>query len=378
MIPAEVVLPTSTGAKDSDEIVVFSKNALAWNSDSAINVVKTELNALYGEMTTWGIGDWNISDLYSEEDFGFICRTPTELGEKAIEYFAEALKGRVDTALSQEELQNLNFQLFQSFYGQGNMTMTTDALPFHLTGNEDFTGLDFKEQDLSKITGMTGHQLGQASRIFSTVLPEIVLDGTEDFSNLEICYSADLSKLKNATYAQVAQMYSNTTNGDYVTYPSLAYSSELSTSTLSTLPQSAFRDATIPYSKCIDAWGYPSENGPIMQFNGTENINNVISNGVYDFTRTTGITTTQLLQADSWKECKLPAVTFNGTEPFTVSCWMADLTNVSGLTGTQIAQSDNISEMKCTSAQYNSWKSALSAAHSGQGIYVDNVYTVIP
>ena len=51
LIPQNVVLPTSTGAADSDEVVVFNKSALSWKSDNALSASYAPLLEKYGDMT---------------------------------------------------------------------------------------------------------------------------------------------------------------------------------------------------------------------------------------------------------------------------------------------------------------------------------------
>ena len=51
LIPQNVVLSTSTGAADSDEVVVFNKGTLSWKSDNALSVSYAPLLEKYGDMT---------------------------------------------------------------------------------------------------------------------------------------------------------------------------------------------------------------------------------------------------------------------------------------------------------------------------------------
>ena len=51
LLSSEVILPTSTGAKDSDEVVVFNSKGLVWNSDNAGTIALYPLLAKYGDMT---------------------------------------------------------------------------------------------------------------------------------------------------------------------------------------------------------------------------------------------------------------------------------------------------------------------------------------
>ena len=78
MLPAEVVLPTSTNAdKPSDEVVVFSASGLSWVADTAVNAI----NQMFSGMDK---DDW--------DNFTWYENSKTSLN--AANYLASIIKGK--------------------------------------------------------------------------------------------------------------------------------------------------------------------------------------------------------------------------------------------------------------------------------------------
>ena len=202
-------------------------------------------------------------------------------------------------------------------------------------GNEDFSRLSMSDlMDLSSLKGITAGQLVQFGLISNCKVPNMQCDGSEDFSKFNIS-GGDLSGWTGITGTQVLQAIS-TGRADSVTWPAT------------------------------------------LTFTGTEDFSSAnVKNR--DLSLFKGITAAQLTTTELTGTV-LPAADFTGAPGFTQSIQRADLTQCTGLTAQQITSSSNWVNIKLTQAQYDSMANDLAASmptNKSKRIYIDGVLKTI-
>ena len=117
LIPQNIVLPTSTGAADSDEVVLFNKGALSWSSTTA-------LSASYAEQMGISKDDWDTmlgeKTLFSEwSEYKTYNLTFSEYTQKDLDFLNAVASGEVTgAAITQEDAKSIlqsNAQLLESY-----------------------------------------------------------------------------------------------------------------------------------------------------------------------------------------------------------------------------------------------------------------------
>ena len=202
-------------------------------------------------------------------------------------------------------------------------------------GDEDFSRLSMSDlMDLSSLKGITAGQLVQFGSISFCTVPNMQCNGSEDFSKFNMC-GVDLSGWTGITGTQVLQVIS-TGRADSVTWPE----------TLTFTGREDFSSANV-------------KNRDLSPFKG--------------------ITAAQLTTTDLTGTV-LPAADFMGAPGFTKSIQRADLTKCTGLTAQQITSSSNWANIRLTQAQYDSMVTDLAASMpttKSKRIYVDGVLKTI-
>ena len=249
LIPQNVVLPTSTGAADSDEVVVFNKSALSWKSDNALSASYAPLLEKYGDMTidelrtamgpsgTFNFADgwvetgWltavspeqqelreylslvannklqadNLTQLeartYLQEQFDAIINLRENIGEGSFGAFpCEGID------FSNKNLNYADLSLCTGITGEQitSSEFTGAKLPtITFTGNESFQNKDITETDLSKCTGVTAEQIMSTTRFTGAKLPAITFTGNESFTGRDLYY-VDISQCTGITAEQIS------------------------------------------------------------------------------------------------------------------------------------------------------------------------------
>ena len=242
LIPQNVVLPTSTGAADSDAVVLFNKGALSWSSTTALSASYAPLLEKYGDMTidelraAMGPADWTengwISEVtperqeirdylsliannklksdnlgsdealaYLQEQFELILSEQRDSGEGVFQAFP--CEGLDFTGM---DLANVDLSSCTGIIGEQILSAseigwaTLPAITF--SGNESFDEENLYYTDLSRCTGITGEQIMSADEIGWATLPAITFSGNESFNGKELC-GTDFSKCTGITGAQI-------------------------------------------------------------------------------------------------------------------------------------------------------------------------------
>ena len=420
LIPQNVVLSTSTGAADSDEVVVFNKGTLSWKSDNALSASYTALLEKYGAMTIDELrvamgpeGTWDWDKCEWAEDGWLKDVTPEH--QEIRDYLSLIANNKLksDNLGSDEALAYLQeqFDLFTSlgyvtematlgafpcegldFTGRtidsadltgcigitGDQLMSAEYIVYtklpvvEFTGNESFAGKSLNYTDFSNCTGITGEQIMSAGDISSVKLPAITFTGNESFAgkNLE---GVDLSKCTGITAAQI--MSASSIMGAEL--PALTFTGNESFAGIDLFATNLSLCSGITAAQIMSASDIAHAQLPAITFTGNEPFAGKDLSET-DFSRCTGITGEQIISAGNLTNTKLPAITFTGNESFARKSLSGyDLTNYTGITAAQIGSAGNISNMRITTAQYNEWKSTLQSKFNGKNVYVDGVRTKI-
>lgn len=418
LIPQNIVLPTSTNASDTQEIVAFSSTKLSWNSGTASQLA---MNALASKYAGYTIEDLSTLLGYAYDvntNYGWVTGMPENITpqdvDEILQYLSWVANNKIssDSITASEAMEQLQAKL--SDYTAGAQTLGyTYAVAFPCEGL-DFTGISLNKCNLMNATGLTAEQIASVTDLSSSILPAITFTGTEDLSGIN-ANSADLSNCIGITGIQLTSM------GD-ITY--------------ATLPECMFngnetftgRDLTgVDLSKCngitasqiLSATSLRSTILPNISFNGTEDFSNKMFS-LTDLSKCTGITGAQLMSAATIQGAKLPTVAFTGTEDFSgkylgttdmsqctgitasqilsvatlpsklpaiafngnesfegKSLSSTDFSKCTGITAAQIGSTTSVSNMRMTTAQYNEWKSTLQSKFKNKYVYVDGVRTKI-
>ncbi len=210
LIPQNVVLPTSTGAADSDDVVVFNKSALSWKSDNALSASYAPLLEKYGDMTIDELraamgpaGTWNLDEYTWVEDGWLKKLTPKQ--QEIREYLSLVGNNKLksDKLTSEEAMAYLQsqFDLIAKTYDMTGYTYMADFGAFPCMGIS-FFGKSLEFSDLSKCTSITSEQVLQADSLHYSYLPAIVFNGHESFEGKYLEY-VDLSKCIGITGEQI-------------------------------------------------------------------------------------------------------------------------------------------------------------------------------
>ena len=382
LIPQEITLPTSTGAKDSDEVVVFNSNALAWNSQNAGVVALAPLLEKYG--------DW------SNEDFQTLFSNPGEYNYDSWEWDNGWLTGYLNGEESQSEIDEAREYLSLIARGllssdklsasdakaelQRQLDVMCEDVGDHegpYFGSFPFYGLSLENKviyrtDLTNTQGLTGSQITSLSGLTDTILPAVHFSETDSFANFDSLGNVDFSKCTGLTGAHIAECDDWTA----CTLPPITFSGneDLSQVRLNWVDLSKSSGLTV--DQVINAYSLYHTTLPAINFTGTEDLTPTGSADKWEgtnFTACTGITGTQYLNYlhNSYDTC-FSSISFNGTEDFSgVDLSSKDVTSFKGVTGSQISKATSIDGMQLTSEQYETWKDDLNAKFSGSTIYVD-------
>ena len=335
LIPQNVVLPTSTGAADSDEVVVFNKSALSWKSDNALSASYAPLLEKYGDMTidelrtAMGPAGMFDDNIYEWVEDGWL-QGATEEQQEIREYLSAVGNNKLQSGLitSGEAMAYLQEQ-FDSM-----LAIVTDSAGERRFYGFPCEGLDFTDRllygaDLSKCTGITGEQIASAGALGCAILPAITFTGNESFDG-KYLIDTDLSNCTGITVAQIMS------------------ASDIFSTTL-----------------------------PALTFTGDESFAGKNLYGT-NFSKCTGITGEQIMSASDIRSAKLPAISFSGNESFTnTNLWNTDLSKCTGITAAQIGSAKRVDGIHITTAQYNEWKSTLQTKIKNKYVYVDGVRTKI-
>ena len=190
LIPENVVLPTSTGAANSDEVVVFNKSALSWKSDNALSASYAPLLEKYGDMTidelhtAMGPSGTYDPNAWEWAENGWL-REITPEQQEIREYLSLVANNKLqsDTITSSEARSYLQEQ----FDAIAIMNMNNGAA---LCGAFPCEGLSFSNiigyLDLSQCTGITAEQILSAKSLEETILPAITFTGNESFLGVKL------------------------------------------------------------------------------------------------------------------------------------------------------------------------------------------------
>lgn len=328
LIPENVVLPTSTGAADSDEVVLFNKGALSWSSTSALSASYAPLLEKYGDMTVdelrAAMGPAGTFDemLWEWVEEGWLSHVTPEQQEIR-EYLSLIANNKLqsDKLTSSEALSYLQEQ-FDLFVNHKDCA-TMGAFPCE---GLNFSNRDLANVDMSSWKGVTAEQILSSSDLSSSTLPNVAFTGSEDFTGM--CFhGTNLSGCTGITGEQIIS------------------AGELESATL-----------------------------PAIAFTGEEDFSGLYLYGT-DFSNCSGITGKQFLDAAVMPEVNLPQIVFTGEEDFTGKTLPYDVTMFVGIKPSQIAQLDGLSYgMSMTSQQYTEWYDALVAKFSGHTVWVENMY----
>ena len=378
LIPQNVVLPTSTGAADSDEVVVFNKSALSWKSDNALSASYAPLLEKYGDMTidelraAMGPAGMFDDNIYEWVEDGWL-QGATEEQQEIREYLSAVGNNKLQSDLitSGEAMAYLQEQ-FDSM-----LAIVTDSDGERRFYGFPCEGLDFTDRllydaDLSKCTGITGEQIASAGSLGFAILPAITFTGNESFAgkNLE---GVDFSQCTGITAAQIMSASSIMGAG----LPALTFTGNESFAGIDLFATNLSLCSGITATQIMSASDIAHAKLPAITFTGNEPFAGKDLSET-DFSRCTGITGEQIISAGNLTNTKLPAITFTGNESFArKSLSGLDLTNYTGITAAQIGSAGNVSNMRITTAQYNEWKSTLQSKFNGKNVYVDGVRTKI-
>ena len=229
LIPQNIVLPTSTGAADSDEVVVFSSSTLSWNRDSAGNAALDGLRAKYGDMTIDELrtamgapGEFDAGEWRWVED-GWLTNITTEIQELR-EYLSAVANGKLTSAEISAEVAlaelNNQFETIARYNDQAGEALF-GAFPCEgvdFTNNSNVTG------DLTQCTGITAAQLMTSNSFTWAKLPAITFNGTENFSGRDVTgvnftNCTGITPLQIATVSSIA--YAKITKEQYDAWKSV-------------------------------------------------------------------------------------------------------------------------------------------------------------
>ena len=186
MLPAEVVLPTSTNAdKPSDEVVVFSASGLSWVADTAVNAI----NQMFSGMDK---DDW--------DNFTWYENSKTSLN--AANYLASIIKGEVSGDITQAEAQELYQELANKAAGDYLSSLDSSdsdytTQPIIDASLVDFSSLYVYMDGLSNFSNLTAEKAMSASFYEFAKFPELDCSSMSLASDFESkYYMCDFSKLK--------------------------------------------------------------------------------------------------------------------------------------------------------------------------------------
>ena len=206
LIPQNVVLPTSTGATDSDEVVVFNKSVLSWKSDNALSVSYAPLLEKYGDMTIdelraamGPVGTFD-EEIWRWTENGWLSEFTPE-HQEIRDYLSLIANNKLksDKLGSDEALAYLQEQFDSILSTRWYYMGVFQAFPCE---GLDFMGKDLADADLSRCTGITAEQILSASDIYLAELPAITFSGNESFAGKDL-RSTDLSRCTGITAAQI-------------------------------------------------------------------------------------------------------------------------------------------------------------------------------
>ena len=205
LIPQNIVLPTSTGAADSDEVVLFNKGALSWSSTTALSASYAPLLEKYGDMTidelraAMGPAGTFDYDMWEWTEEGWLSDVTPEQQEIR-EYLSLVANNKLqsDKLTSSEALSYLQEQ-FDLFANESNEWATLGAFPCE---GLDFSGRDLMYTILRDCTGITASQILSAGVISYSELPSITFTGDESFAGVDLGYT-NLSLCSGITGAQL-------------------------------------------------------------------------------------------------------------------------------------------------------------------------------
>lgn len=226
LIPQNVVLSTSTGAADSDEVVVFNKSALSWKSDNAANAKIAMLQSKY---EGWTKQDFDAAFAGDE----WITNATPEV-EEMRQYLSVVIGGEIssDNLSSNLALEALQSQWDQLAIASSSYVYGVDFGAFpaeHISLGSQYIGLE-NSTDLSRVTGLTVARVMAANCFdpwnvtmppldFSGITPaDLPTSGAYNYGMLGTSYNADP---KLAAYLHATNYYTpydtmpQTTDGTY-------------------------------------------------------------------------------------------------------------------------------------------------------------------
>ena len=326
LLSQEIVLPTSTGAVDADEVVVFSSSKLSWSHSSALQVA---LSALADKYNGWTLADFR--SVFGEEPGWFdgpsgYAWPETQEDKDRINEMRKYL-----SLIGNGELTSPDITAAEALaYLQEQFNAIYEADAFGWYGEFpckglDFSGIYYGGLRLGDCKDVSFAQLKQLSDNYAMPdkLPVIPLDANTDLSqlNLERC---DLSKWSN------------------LTYDILATASDLTGVYL-----------------------------PEMTLKGTEDLSILTNKGLTNLARLSNVSSEQVMSLPTLENIGLPSVAFTGNEDFSgKSLAGATLFNCTGITAQQISQVSSVTDMSLSYAQYEAWLPVLREKFRGQVVYI--------
>ena len=319
LIPQNIVLPTSTGAADSDKVVVFSPSKLTWASDAAGSVA---IKALLGKFGTMTADDW--------ESFDF--SDPS--AEDALEYLSAIYREKLESdALSKDDAAIQLQACIDKIKAGETINGKVDCMNQNIWDLALFT---FKEE----------------------------VDGDSLYQYLELPNSVDYTTLD---FTDTEDTFALTGEGSFTfKFPNNLTDKER----LAVIAQNAYSADLLLPNKDSNYSYYGALDMSSLDFSqlSTSNFTNRDLRG-------SNISITQLstVGSGSYSGCILPELnlkpgdSFNGKR-FNNGC---DFSYVVGLTGDILSTAGGITAARFTSAQYTALKEQI--AQFNCRIYVDGV-----
>ena len=348
LLSQEIVLPTSTGAKDSDEVVVFSASKLSWSSCISYQVAIDALVSKYDE--------WNMQELLDSmgpaydwgDETGWASKSNSDPdlqknAEEILQYLSLLANGKATSESNTAEAAKA--QLQDALYEYTNLGSVGTSVAFPCEGL-DFSELSLFECNLSNATGVTSEQILSAWDISGAKLPAIAFSGTENFAGISL-YSTDLSSCTGITSDQI--MSADTLLE--VKLPAIKFDGTEDFSG-KYLGGADFSKCTgITSEQILSADVMPAKL-PAIAFTGNENLTDKDFSGI-DMSKCTGITAEQIMSTSEMPSA-LPSVSFTGTENFSGrNLSYIDLTQCTGITSAQIVSASAINGAKLPEIAFN-------------------------
>ena len=363
LLSQEVVLPTTTQAQPTEEVVYFNTSSLYWSADTAENAALAGLKDKYGD---WTLQDFN--DAFGENYYWESYNVVDDVHTPMREYLSLIAQGKITSdEISAEDALALLQSHLDAYSQRGGYCGA-----FPVTGL-DFTGKSFWETDLSKMKGLTQDQLLSCSSISTCNLPQgIVLDGTETLPYMEL---VDISTWTGVTANQLitmGYMWNNIKLPDGIDFTG----ADLSGISINGMDLSNTKGLTAQMF-ADSGWG-TNVILPALAFSGNENLGSHAEN--VDYSKCTGMNLQQL-QGEYISNLVLPAMDVSPHLDL-LTGWSidnCDFTRVTGLTGEALGKAENIYGIRLTQDQYTEFLPALKQSpHVGVQIYVDGVKVTIP